>query len=97
MPDTTPIRLGLIGCGNISALHLRGIAALPGVSVTALADLNEEHIAAVREDFPSLSTARSFTDYHDLLATDVDGVIIMTRMAFTTSISATLCAPGNTS
>lgn len=78
MVDTTPVRLGLIGCGNISALHLRSIAAIPGVSVTALADLNEQHIAAVREDFPFLSAAQSFTDYRDLLATDVDGVVIMT-------------------
>lgn len=75
MSDSTPIRLGLIGCGNISALHLRSVAAIPGVSVAALADLNEENIAAVREDFPFLSAAQSFTDYRDLLATDVDGVV----------------------
>jgi predicted dehydrogenase len=78
MTAAKPVRLGLIGCGNISALHLRSIAAIPGVAVTALADLNEEHIAAVREDFPIAREAQAFADYRDLLATDVDGVVIMT-------------------
>jgi predicted dehydrogenase len=75
---TTPVRLGLIGCGNISALHVRNIAAVPGAAITALADINETTIARLKEQFPELAEVPAYTDYRALLDTDIDGALILT-------------------
>lgn len=75
---TTPVRLGLIGCGNIAPLHVRSIAALPGAAITALADINGQTIANLQAQFPHLADVPTYTDYRDLLATDIDGALILT-------------------
>ncbi len=75
---TTTVRLGMIGCGGISNQHARNLVDLPGVRIVALADLNMTNIAALKERYPALAAADEFSDYRELLATDVDGVIIMT-------------------
>src|SRR4051812_34858416 len=75
---TMPVRLGLIGCGNIAPLHVRNIAAVPGATITALADVNETTIARLKAQFPALAEVAAYTDYRDLLDTDIDGALILT-------------------
>jgi len=75
---TTTVRLGMIGCGGISNQHARNLVDLPGVRIVALADLNMANSAALKERYPALAAADEFSDYRELLATNVDGVIIMT-------------------
>lgn len=75
---TTTVRLGMIGCGGISNEHARNLVDLPGVQIVALADPNVANIAALKGRYPALASAEEFGDYRELLATDVDGVIIMT-------------------
>src|SRR4051794_27077954 len=75
---TMPVRLGLIGCGNISPLHVRSIAAVPGAVITALADINAGTIAGLKEQFPHLAEVPAFTDYRALLETEIDGALILT-------------------
>ncbi len=47
-----PVRIGLIGCGNISAAYLRAAAAyFPDIAVVACADLDESRARARAEEF----------------------------------------------
>jgi predicted dehydrogenase len=68
-----PIRVGLIGCGNISAKHAQGYSALQEIlQVVAVCDSNE---AAARACGADLGAGHAFTDYHALLEADlVDAV-----------------------
>jgi len=36
--NTTPLRVGMVGCGNISAQYLKHLAQLPGLRLVAVAD-----------------------------------------------------------
>src|SRR5690242_12468297 len=74
----TDVRLGLTGCGRISHQHMRALRETAGVAVTGLADVSEENIAALTEEFPELRTAEAYHDFREMLKTDLDGVIIMT-------------------
>ena len=76
--ERATVRLGLIGCGGISGYHARNITETLGAAVTALADVSEANLAGLQERFPALADAATYTDYHDLLATDLDGVVIAT-------------------
>lgn len=71
------LRVGIIGCGAIAQIqhlpHLRDledefeIAALSDLSPTLLDVLGDEH---------GVPRERRFTDYHDLVQSDIDAVII---------------------
>ncbi len=67
------IKVGVIGCGGIAAVHARGYLAIPDeVQVTAVADVAEENARTLSE---TLGGARVFADVRDLLAQgDVDAV-----------------------
>lgn len=70
------IRYGLIGAGMMGQEHLRNIALLPGVEVTALADPDEGMRQA------SLATqggtARVFADWREMVAADLcDAYVIV--------------------
>jgi inosose dehydratase len=63
-----PIRVGLIGCGNISAKHVQGYSALQDLlQVVAVCDSNE---AAARTRDAELGAGHVFTDHHALLEAD---------------------------
>lgn len=68
---TTPIRVGIIGCGNISVgYHLPAYAALPGVfEVVAVADPTPERRELAREA-AGLDDADAYADAAELLARD---------------------------
>src|SRR5437588_10574935 len=68
-----PIRVGLIGCGNISAKHAQGYSALQDLlQVVAVCDSNE---AAARTCGTELGAGHVFTDHRALLEADlVDAV-----------------------
>jgi len=42
-----PLRVGVIGCGNISGIYLDNLAAYPETEVVALADLDLDRAATV--------------------------------------------------
>lgn len=46
-----PLRVGVIGAGRITPLHLNALAALPGVEVTTIADVRLEAAAAMAARF----------------------------------------------
>jgi predicted dehydrogenase len=71
------LRVGVIGCGGIAQMmhlpHLRELG--DRFQVVALSDVNRATLDAVG-DYYAIPTR--YTDYHDLLQTDVDAVLILT-------------------
>ncbi|MBN1562703.1 MAG: Gfo/Idh/MocA family oxidoreductase, partial [Anaerolineae bacterium] len=57
MPD--PIKVGIIGCGNIAPAYLRGCAPYDMIDLVACADINPD-------------AAQTFADQHGLQAMSVD-------------------------
>src|SRR5437016_2796554 len=74
-PKTLHPRIGVIGCGGISAHHLAAYCDA-GWEVTALCDLDAEAAARRREEF--FPGAMTVTDYRDLLAREEIDVVDIT-------------------
>lgn len=69
------IRVGVIGCGSISHVHLRSYAASGRAQIVAVAD----PIQAIAEPRAQEYGARAFTDYEDMVRTaDLQAVSICT-------------------
>ncbi|MCW3097520.1 MAG: putative oxidoreductase [Chthonomonadaceae bacterium] len=67
-----PVRIGLIGAGQIGNHHLKNYSRIPEVQVVAVADLFPEKVGAAREDY---EIADGYTDFQKLLARDdIDAV-----------------------
>jgi predicted dehydrogenase len=75
LPETYRPRIGLIGCGGITASHLNAYRA-DGLDVAALCDLNPAAAEARREAYYPNATV--YADYRDLLARDDIGVVDIT-------------------
>jgi predicted dehydrogenase len=73
------VKIGLIGCGRVSSLHVEGYQKTEGAQIVALCAprLEKAHILAEK---CSLSNVTFFSDYHDMIAQQgiVDAVDIMT-------------------
>lgn len=68
------VRIGLLGCGRIGAVHARSIAALGGATVAAVADALPDAASALAR-----STGADVRDAEAILAADdVDAVVIGT-------------------
>jgi len=75
--QNSAVRIGVIGVGGRGTYTARTVAKDPRARVAAICDFFEEQIAAAREKIPA-PDARSFRRHQDLLAGDVDAVIIAT-------------------
>jgi predicted dehydrogenase len=70
------VRIGVIGIGSISDLHLQSYLKNDAVELAAICDVNGEHAALKAKSFGAGTT---YTDYRDLLADPtIDGVSICT-------------------
>jgi predicted dehydrogenase len=69
------LRLGIIGCGALGVIHARRFDGMPGVTVTALSDPNEEGMARAAETLRNPNVLRT-TDYRELLDSGLDAVCI---------------------
>jgi predicted dehydrogenase len=68
----TPVRIGLIGAGQIGTQHLINYGNIPEARVVAVADLFPERVEAARHNF---DVASGYADFQDLLARDdIDAV-----------------------
>lgn len=67
-----PIRIGMIGIGQIGKFHLQQYAKIPGAQVVAAADINESELQRVAAEFNIPYTT---TDFRKLLErSDIDAV-----------------------
>lgn len=72
-----PLRIGLIGAGQMSQQHARAIARLPGLAtVTAVADRDVAAVEAIRRIHPTASCHSSLQEL--LASTAIDAVHICT-------------------
>ncbi|MFC4302576.1 Gfo/Idh/MocA family protein [Cohnella boryungensis] len=70
------IRIGVIGTGSISEMHLNAYKKNPAVSLAAICDVNGARALQVAEKY---GADKSYTDYRELLASsDIDAVSICT-------------------
>lgn len=68
------VKIGVIGTGNISNLHMAGYNRLENVEVIAACDINKERVKKFAETY---HIANTFTDYHELLKMkEIDAVSI---------------------
>ncbi len=72
---STPIRVGLIGCGRIARVHLRYLRALPGVRVVGVADADRARAQAFAAEN---GIPEAFGDPQELLALAPDAVHVLT-------------------
>lgn len=69
----TDLRFGLVGWGYWGPKIARNLDGLSQVSVTMVADLDQSRLASIAVNQPWIKTT---TDFHDILNSDVDGVVI---------------------
>ena len=71
---TQPLRIGIIGVGQIGKAHLRRYASIPGVTIAAASDVNAEELAKVAAEFnieKTYADFRQLLQQEDLVAVDV--------------------------
>ncbi len=73
------IKIGIIGCGNISESHLHGYLACDDVEVYAFCDINPERLKTQAEKY---GIEKTYTDYNEMLALpELDAVSVCTPNA----------------
>ena len=73
------VRLGMIGIGNFSKLHLKGALAAENVELVALADSDETRLHQ-HDEFYNIGHLDHYTDYHEMLARDdIEAVVVVTN------------------
>jgi predicted dehydrogenase len=75
--QNSAIRIGVIGAGSRGTYTARTLAQDPRARVTAICDVFEEQLTAAKAKIPA-PDARTFRRHQDLLASDVDAVLIAT-------------------
>ena len=91
-----PLRIGIVGLGNILGQYLDTFAALPDVTVVAVADLDAERAAAVASDLSATqgSAARAVTLEDLLAADDVEVVLNLTTPSAHARVALAAIAAG---
>lgn len=70
------IKIGVIGTGSISGMHLSAYRNNPQTTIYAVCDLNEERAREVATEY---NVEKVYTDYRELLAnSEIDAVSICT-------------------
>ena len=67
------MKLGIIGMGSIGNVHAQAYAAVGQTDLVAVCDIVPAKLAAAKARY---NVPQAFEDYHDLLATDVEAVIV---------------------
>ncbi|ROP64791.1 Gfo/Idh/MocA family protein [Curtobacterium sp. ZW137] len=90
MSDGAALRVGMVGVGNISRQYLQHLPALPGLQLTAVADLDTERAATVAAEQGVLALGVDELLAHD----DVDVVLNLTIPAAHASVALAALAAG---
>ena len=75
MTDDQPVRVGVVGVGNMGAHHARVYAELPGVELVGVADADWARAAAVADDYGT----RPLNQAALLRAVDAVSIVVPTR------------------
>ncbi|MGQ9725205.1 MAG: Gfo/Idh/MocA family protein [Tepidimonas sp.] len=69
------LKVGVIGCGYWGPKHARNLHELPGAELAWVADLDAKRLGHMQGLYPQVRATR---DYRELLASDVEAVVIAT-------------------
>ena len=72
------VKVGVIGCGYWGPKLARNLHDLPGARLEWVCDLAESRLEPVKQMYPEVHATR---DYHELLASDVDAVVVATPVS----------------
>ncbi|MBC8166653.1 MAG: Gfo/Idh/MocA family oxidoreductase [Bryobacteraceae bacterium] len=75
--QNSAVRIGLIGAGSRGTYTSKIVSKDAGAKIVAVCDVVEQQIEKVKSQIPA-PDAKSFKNYQDLLASDLDAVIIAT-------------------
>jgi len=75
LEEVKPVKMGIAGCGGITPSMLAGIRGVPELEVIAVQDIDAGAAERVASEF---SIARHHRNYADLLADDIELVVINT-------------------
>jgi len=70
------LRIGLIGAGNLGKAHAESIAHIPDVKLTAIADIDDQAIQALKEQWANDAAIMDANQIAD--SSEIDAVIIAT-------------------
>src|SRR5689334_1988694 len=74
--NSTPLRVGIIGCGALGLVHARRLSAIPGVHVCAVSDPDAGAMQRVIDALASQPVS-SYSDYRELLrSSELDAACI---------------------
>jgi myo-inositol 2-dehydrogenase / D-chiro-inositol 1-dehydrogenase len=76
--QNSAVRIGLIGAGSRGTYTATAIAKDPRVKVTAICDVVDSQIVNARAKIPGAADAKGYSNFQDVLASDVDAVMIAT-------------------
>jgi predicted dehydrogenase len=78
MANSKRLRVGVIGCGTVAQImHLPYLHSLPDLyEIVAICDLSPALLSYVGGRY-GVAENRRYTDYHQLLASDVDAVLVL--------------------
>ena len=84
--NTSPIRLGIVGCGTVTDHHhLAALRRVPGAQVVAVVDVNPARLELIANRF---RIEHRYSDYRALLArNDIDAVAVITPTQFHAEIA----------
>jgi predicted dehydrogenase len=71
---SSPVKIGVIGCGHWGPNHIRIFSQLPSSQMVMCADLDEKRLAAIRALFPSIVATQNYKDI--LNDPSIDAVVI---------------------
>jgi predicted dehydrogenase len=75
---STQVKVGVIGCGYWGPKLARNFHELPGAQLTWVADFRFDRLDHIQKLYPEVRTTQ---DYQDILASDVDAVVIATPVS----------------
>jgi len=70
-----PVRVGVIGCGYWGPQLVRNFSEIPEAELAVVADTSPDRLQYVRQRYPGVPV---YADYRDLLAADIDAVVVAT-------------------
>lgn len=75
MRSQSPVKIAIVGIGNMGRAHAKDVAALPQTELVAVCDIDEARVT----ETAAAHGVPAFTDYHKMLdSVSLDGVIIAT-------------------
>ncbi|MFK3937253.1 Gfo/Idh/MocA family protein [Alkalihalobacillus sp. NPDC078783] len=82
------MKLGIVGCGRITEKHLLALAQVQEISIVALSDLSIERMKQAEALIPFKSSElKLYEDYHELLLSDCDLILVATASGTHVSIA----------